>query len=153
MDDLGGILQTAKDYFADALAATRQERVFLRLKDLGIQEHNTSMAINLAQVAAVAHLSNEDQAIHHIHDILKACNQSKIKCFTDNVILQVVERCYVGSESSITFILPEFVGQLSNEEHSSITAEDHATLSMRAETKTRLEWLKKALALAENKHV
>lgn len=111
-DEMCGILETANHYFADTLVATRQERVLLRLKGLGIQEHNTNMFINLAQVAAVAHLGNEEQAIYDIHDILKAYYRVAIKRFIDNVILQAVERCYLGGESSVTFVSPEYVGEL-----------------------------------------
>lgn len=111
------------------------------------------MVINLAQVAAVAHLSNEEQAIYDIHNILKAYYKVAIKCFTDNVMLHAVERCYVSSESSITFISPEFVGELSNEELSSIAAESYATSSMRVKSRSRLERSENALALAENEHL
>lgn len=44
-------------------------------------------------------------------------------------------------------------GGLSYEELSSTAAESYVTSSRRAETKSRLERLKKALALAENEHL
>lgn len=152
-DEMNGILQTANHYFADTLSATRQERVLQRLKRLGIQEQDTHITVNLAQVAAVAHLGNEEQAIYDIHDILKAYYKVAIKRFIDNVVLQAVERCYLGEHSSVTYIRPEYIGELSDEELDEIAAESYATSSIRIETTARLERLEKALSIAESEHL
>lgn len=152
-DEMDGILQTANHYFADTLSATRQDRVIQRLKRLGIQEHDTNIVVNLAEVAAVAHLGNEEQAIYDIHDILKAYYKVAIKRFIDNVVLQAVERCYVGKLSSVTFISPEYIGELTDDELADVASESYATSSIRVETSGRLERLEKALELAEGEHV
>lgn len=59
-DELCGILQTTNHYYADSLAAARQDRVISRLKNMGLSDdkyHNAT----LSQVKTVNHLSNEDR--------------------------------------------------------------------------------------------
>lgn len=90
-DERGGILQTVNYYFADTLAATRQDRVLKRLQKLGPEDGNV-ITVNLKSLASTAHLSNEDQAVNDVHDILKAYYKVALRRFTDNVVIQVVER-------------------------------------------------------------
>jgi hypothetical protein len=82
-------------------------------------------------------------------DILKAYYKIALKRFMDNVILQVVERIYLGSDGPVKAISPEYVGTLSDSELSDIAAESYATSSTRTEIGYKLERLEKALSLAE----
>jgi hypothetical protein len=68
-DERGGILQTVNHYFADNLTANREERVLHRMKALGIKD---GQYLDMAQVMKGVHISNEDQAVNDIHDMLKA---------------------------------------------------------------------------------
>ncbi|KAK3045424.1 hypothetical protein LTR09_012975 [Extremus antarcticus] len=147
-DETKGILQTVNHYFADTLAATRQDRVLHRLKGLGFQDGGT-YKVDLAQITAVAHLSNEEQAVYDIHDILRAYYKVAIKRFTDNVVLQVVERCYLDESGPIKYVSPGYIGELADEELSRIAAESYATSTTRNEISHRLERLERALEIAE----
>lgn len=147
-DERGGILQTINHYFADTLAKTREDRVLERLKDVGLED-GTVQQINLTAIAHAAHLSNEDQAVYDIHDILKAYYKVALKRFMDNVIQQVVERIHLGSEGSVKAITPEYAGSLSDSELLDIAAESYATSSTRTDIGYKLERLEKALNLAE----
>ncbi|KAK7177581.1 dynamin family protein [Paraphaeosphaeria sporulosa] len=89
IDERGGILQTVNHCFADNLSAIRQERVLARLEAAGFDDGDR---FDVAGVMERVHLSNEDQAVNDIHDILKAYYKVAMKRFTDNVVLQVTER-------------------------------------------------------------
>ncbi|KFZ24697.1 hypothetical protein V502_00824 [Pseudogymnoascus sp. VKM F-4520 (FW-2644)] len=135
-------------YFADTLAKTREERVLNRLKKVGLED-GQYQTIDLAAITQAAHLSNEDQAVNDIHDILKAYYKVALKRYMDNVVLQVVERIYLGSNGPVRAISPEYVGTLSDTELADIAAESYATSSTRAEIGYKLQRLDKALNLAE----
>ena len=151
-DEMQGILQTVNHYFADTLAATRQDRVLHRLKGLGLQDGGVQH-VDFAAITAVAHLSNEEQAIYDIHDILRAYYKVAIKRFTDNVVVQVVERCYLGDNGPVKYVSPGYIGELADEELSRIAAESYATSNVRNEITYRLERLEKALEVAEAERI
>ncbi|GJN87045.1 hypothetical protein PLIIFM63780_010627 [Purpureocillium lilacinum] len=70
-DERGGILQTVNHYFAETLDKIRKERVIARFKALGIEDSTNSL-VNLGGLTDAMHLSNVDQAVIDIHDVLKA---------------------------------------------------------------------------------
>ncbi|KFY46965.1 hypothetical protein V494_00258 [Pseudogymnoascus sp. VKM F-4513 (FW-928)] len=148
-DERCGILQTINHYFADTLAKTREERVVSRLKELGLKD-GEYQSIDLAAITRAAHLSNEDQAVNDIHDILKAYYKVALKRYMDNVVVQVVERIYLGSNGPVRAISPEYVGTLSDTELADIAAESYATSSARTDIGYKLKRLDKALELAES---
>ena len=147
-DEREGILQTVNHYFADTLAATRQDRVLKRLQKLGLQD-GRDITVDLKSLANTAHLSNEDQAVNDIHDILKAYYKVALKRFTDNVVIQVIERYYLRLEGPVKSISAEYVGGLSDADLSHLAAENYATSSNRNDVNAKLERLEKALAIAE----
>ena len=147
-DEIKGIFQTVNHYLAGTLAAARGERVLNRLKGLGLKDGQSNM-VDLAQITAAAHLSNEQQAVYDIHDILRAYYKVAIKRFTDNVVLQVFERCYLDKSGPVKYVSPEYIVELADEELSRIAAESYATSSIRNEVSYRLERLENALAIAE----
>ena len=147
-DERESILQTVNHYFADTLSATRQDRVVHRLKGLGLQ-NGTEINVDLKAVANKAHLSNEDQAVNDIHDILKAYYKVALKRFTDNIVIQVVERCYLSSTGPIKSISAEYIGGLPDTDLAHLAAENYATSSSRNDVNAKLERLEKALAIAE----
>jgi hypothetical protein len=151
-DERGGILQTINHYFADTLSKTREDRVLARLKGLGLRDGDHQQ-VNLKAIANAAHLSNEDQAVNDIHDILKSYYQVAMKRFMDNVVLQVVERIYLGDDGPVKAVSPEYVGTLSETDLSDIAAESYATSSARMDIGYRLERLEKALNLAESQAI
>ncbi|KAH9827234.1 P-loop containing nucleoside triphosphate hydrolase protein, partial [Teratosphaeria destructans] len=148
-DEMSGILQTTNHYFAESLTAYRQDRVLQRLKKLGFENDNEFYQTTLADITRATHLSNEEQAVCDIHDILKSYYRVAIKRFVDNVVLQAVERCYLSNEGPVKFISPKYIGGLSDEDLSDIAQESYATSRTRADLSYRLARLEKALAIAE----
>lgn len=114
-DELEGILQTVNHYFADTLAKIREERAIARLESMGLRDnyHNT---VNFRSMLQRGHLSNEDQAVYDINDILKAYYKVGLKRFMDNVILQTTERHLLGAGGPVKNFSPEFVGDLTDAE-------------------------------------
>lgn len=146
-DEREGILQTVNHYFADTLSATRQDRVLKRLQKLGVKDG--CEVKDLKYIVSNTHLSNEDQAVNDIHDILKAYYKVALKRFTDNIVIQVVERYYVRPGGPIKSISAEYIGGLSDADLAHLAAENYATSTSRNDVNAKLERLEKALAIAE----
>jgi hypothetical protein len=145
-DERGGILQTVNHYFADTLSAVREERVRARLEAAGLEE---GYSFSAAQVLKGVHLSNEDQAVNDIHDILKAYYKVAMKRFTDNVVLQVTERYLLGPDGPVKGLTPEMVGDLHDGELIDLAGENFATSATRNELTTKYERYQKALEIAK----
>ncbi|PLB46308.1 P-loop containing nucleoside triphosphate hydrolase protein [Aspergillus steynii IBT 23096] len=144
-DEREGILQTVNHYLAETLSSIREERVKTKLESLDIQN---SWNINISHAVTQLHLSNEDQAVYDIHDILKAYYKVALKRFCDNIIVQVTERHLLGPQGPVKILSPEFIGELSDGELADIASESFATSSLRIELQTRADRLRKALELA-----
>jgi len=146
-DERTGILQTVNHYFADNLAAVRKQRVISRLGDAGLVD-GMDQLIDLLEITAAAHLGNEDQAVNDIHDILKSFYKVAIKRFIDNVVVQVVERYYLGLAGPVKLLSPEFIGAMSDSELQNIAAEDFTTSTTRTSLDTKIDRLQKVLNIA-----
>jgi hypothetical protein len=144
-DERGGILQTVNHYFADNLTANRQERVLHRLTALGIKD---GQYMDVAQVMKGVHISNEDQAVNDIHDMLKAYYKLALKRFTDNIVIQVTERIILGSDGPVRILSPDFVGDLQDRDLEDLAGENFATSSLRNELVGKCERFQNALEIA-----
>ena len=151
-DERTGILQTVNIYFAENLSALRKDRIVSRLIAGGMQDRK-NMIVDLPALTKTVHLSNEDQATYDIHDILKSYYKVAVKRFIDNVVIQVVERHYLGSDGPVKQFCPEYVGGLSDPVLSSIAAEDFVVSMARADLNAKLERLQKALEVALNRQL
>lgn len=144
-DERGGILQTVNHYFADTLSGIREERVLARLEAAGVQD---GCVVNLTQMLKSIHLSNEDQAVNDIHDTLKAYYKVAMKRFTDNVVLQVTERLYLGPDGPVKSLSPDMISDLQDGELTDLAGENFATSSTRNELLNKYERFQKALDIA-----
>jgi hypothetical protein len=149
-DERGGILQTVNHYFADNLAANREERVLHRMQALGIRD---GQLMNMAQVMKGVHISNEDQAVNDIHDMLKAYYKLALKRFTDNVVIQVTERLILGPDGLVKILSPDFVGDLQDNDLVDIAGENFATSSLRNELLGKCERFQNALEIARQETI
>ncbi|KAL3485722.1 P-loop containing nucleoside triphosphate hydrolase protein [Aspergillus germanicus] len=146
-DERGGILQTVNHYFADNLNAIREERVRARLQQAGYND-GQNVATNLLHVMKTIHLSNEQQAVYDIHDILKAYYKVALKRFTDNVVLQVVERHILGPNGPVRAFSPDMVNDFDEGELMEIAGESFSTSSRRNDLVAQCERFEKALNIA-----
>lgn len=145
-DERGGILQTVNHYYADNLSSIRQERVTTRLETLGLHD---GMLFNMDRVLRGVHLSNEDQAIFDIHDILKAYYKVAMKRFTDNVVVQVSERYILGDGGQVKMFSPDMVGDFEDDKLTEIAGENFATASQRNDLVSKAARFKQALEIAK----
>ncbi|KAN0086625.1 P-loop containing nucleoside triphosphate hydrolase protein [Elaphomyces granulatus] len=146
-DERGGVLQTVNRYMSENIAAIREERVMARLK-AATQLDKYNQPITFALVSRVVHLSNEDHTVYDIHDILKAYYKVAGKRFMDNVVMQVVERHILGDRGPLKLFTPDLVADLSDEDLEFIAGESYSTSATRAELKSKLERLRRALGVA-----
>jgi hypothetical protein len=134
-DERGGILQTVNHYYAETLEKIRQERVITRLQALGLQDGQTQ-SIDLGKLTSGIHLSNEDQAVNDIHDVLKAYYKVAIKRFEDYVVVSVVERL-MSDQGAVKCFSSEYVGGLSDTQLAEMAAESYTTSTARVELEHR----------------
>jgi hypothetical protein len=144
-DERGGILQTVNHYFAENLSAIREERVIARLEDAGFKDGDS---FDMAGVMKRVHLSNEDQAVNDIHDILKAYYKVAMKRFTDNVVVQVAERYLLGREGPVKSLSPDLISDLGDDDLMEIAGENFSTSSTRNELTTKFDRFQRALEIA-----
>jgi len=128
-DERRGILQAVNNYFADNMSAIRQDRRVARLDNFTIG----SDTINMKQAVENLHLSNIDQVVFGIHDTLKACYKVALKCFTDNVVIQVSERQILGDGDAVKMLSPDLIGQYVDAKLTEIAGEIFATARKRNE--------------------
>ncbi|KAL4814658.1 P-loop containing nucleoside triphosphate hydrolase protein [Aspergillus spinulosporus] len=147
-DERGGILQTVNHYYADTLNAIRDERVRARLKQMGLDK-NAVVQFNIAYYMQIVHLSNEDQAVNDIHDILKAYYKVALKRFADNVIIQIVERCILGQDGPLGALCLDMVNDLDEGELFDIAGENFMTSSLRNELLDKCGRLQQAFEIAK----
>ncbi|CAG8424117.1 unnamed protein product [Penicillium salamii] len=145
-DERGGILQTVNHYFADTLSSIRQERVIARLKGLGLQD---GFHFDMKTVLKGVHLSNEQQAVFDIHDILKAYYKVAMKRFMDNVVVQVSERYIVGEEGPVKMFSPDLIGGFDDDMLTDLAGENFSTASRRNDLVSRAARFREALDIAK----
>jgi len=154
-DEREGILQTVNHYYAETLNKIRQDRLIEMLTEhLDATATKCSIGYHRPPIAAASlaqkiSLGNEDQAVFDIHDILKAYYNVAMKRFIDNVVVQVVERCFL-LKGPLTFFNTELIGGLSDKDLVSLAAEDYVSSTKRNELSNRIDRLDAAIRLANS---
>jgi hypothetical protein len=141
-----GILQTANHYFADTLSSIRQERILARLEKQGLRD---GVIFNTNKVMRGVHLSNEDQAVFDIHDILKSYYKVAVKRFIDNVIVHVSERHMIGDDGPLKLLSPGLIGEFEDAKLTEIAGENLAISKKRNDLVSKAARLKKAMDIAK----
>lgn len=147
-DKRGAILQTINHYYAETLENIPQDRVIARLQGLGFQGGMTH-TINMSSLTNAMHLSNEDQGVTDIYDVLKAFYKVSVKRFEDYVVVSVVERM-LGDQEALKFFSSEHVGSLSDLQLAEIAAESYTTSAARVELENRSKRFCEALQVAKS---
>ncbi|EGX48594.1 hypothetical protein AOL_s00080g223 [Orbilia oligospora ATCC 24927] len=139
-DERSGILQTVNVSFGQNQKAMRQKRALYELK----KQKGANGMVNLDIVAQMFNLSNEDTTVRDVHDILKSYYDISLRRFTDNVVLQVVERHLLGKNGPVRLLKSEYVSGLEDLELRNIACEDYQAAAKRRELQARLERAKSA---------
>ncbi|KAK6519931.1 hypothetical protein TWF506_000225 [Arthrobotrys conoides] len=139
-DERSGILQTVNASFGQNQKAMRQKRALCELE----KQRGQNGMVNLNIVAQMFNLSNEDTTVRDVHDILKSYYDISLRRFTDNVVLQVVERHLLGKNGPVRLLRSEYVSGLEDLELRNIACEDYQAAAKRRELEARLERAKSA---------
>jgi hypothetical protein len=143
-DERGGILQTANHYYADTLSSIRKERAAARMIEIDLSTDLNSDE-NVHKIIKRTHMSNEEQTILDIHDILQAYYKVAIKRFVDNVIIQVSERYIQGDSGPMKLFSPDVISDFDDNRLAYIAGESLATSVNRRDLLEKAVRFKKAL--------
>lgn len=143
-DEREGILLTFNKIFETTLNSARLARICARMVNSGV----STGSYTATTLAGYAHVSIEDQAVYDIHDILKSFYKVAVERFTDNVVVQVIERHLLGSDGPVKCFSVEHVGGLTDSEVADIAGDDLPLRTLRAEFKGRIQRLQQAMDIA-----
>lgn len=80
--------------------------------------------VPLAIATSTTVMSNTEQTIHDLHDILQAYYKVARKRFTDNIVMQsILHHLIAGPDTPLSLFCPEMVSRLTDEELDSIAGE------------------------------
>lgn len=147
-DERGGFLQTVNHSFAEMLDTVRNKRLAARVRTLGGQDGTILQQISFSQISEALHLSNEDQAVIDIHDVLWVYYKVAIKRFGDYMVISVVERMF-GEHEALKFFSAEYVSGLPDAKLAEMAAESYATSATRVELEHQCKRHLKALSVAK----
>ncbi|KAJ5098164.1 hypothetical protein N7532_005165 [Penicillium argentinense] len=100
----------------------------VRFENLGLSDGTW---FDMGRVLQGVHLSNEDQAVSDIHDILKAYYKVAMKRFMANVVIQVCERYILRDGGPVKTLSPLLVGEFEEDKLTEIAGENFATARRR----------------------
>lgn len=146
-DERGGILLTYNHYYAENLDNARKQRMVSAMDRLDDKDQ-TKPAVSAVELMKKTYISNEQQAVNEIHDVLQAFYKVARKRFVDCVALQVIERHFLGPSGPIRTFSPSFVGTLSPEELRAIAGEEQTIIEKRKNLTAKLERLQGAQEIA-----
>lgn len=145
-DERGGILLTYNHYYAENLDNSRKDRI-LSAMNLAVVKDGEKPD-SPAAILKKTHISNEQQAVNEIHDVLQAFYKVARKRFVDCVALQVIERHFLGPSGPIRLFSPSFVGTLSPEELRAIAGEEQTIIEKRRNLTAKMKRLQGAQDIA-----
>ena len=147
--DERGTVSTLNHYYAETLEKLRKDRVMARLQKMGVGDGEAT-PIKMKEILSATTLSNEDQAVNDIHDILKSYYKVACKRFVDNGPNTNVERELIRSQKGLLrYFGPEHVGAMSDDELAFVAAETYSTSTSRADNTQKAERFRQALEMAK----
>ncbi|KAL8721074.1 MAG: hypothetical protein Q9181_007788 [Wetmoreana brouardii] len=143
IEELGN-MRTLNHYFALTLKKLRLSRMQKRLENSPswyTQDDNKETLLRLKDVLNM-HISNEDQAVEDLHDILQSYYKLARKQFVDAVSKGAVDyHLLTVSDGPLRVCSPQLVGMLSDKELDQIAGETIESAAERAHIMRRLKSL------------
>jgi Dynamin central region/Dynamin GTPase effector domain len=140
IEELGN-MRTLNHYFADTLKKLRLARFQKRLENSmswSTQDERKDTLVRLNDVLNIQ-ISNEDQAIEDLHDILQSYYKLARKQFVDAVSKGAVDYFLLTvNDGPLRVCSAEFVGRLSDKELDEIAGENAESAAERANIKRQL---------------
>lgn len=133
--------------------SSRQERISSAVKRsvVSVESGNGSKVevVRISDLTPIHHMSNQQQIIQDIHDILKSYYKVARKRFVDNMCMQAADfHLVTGLEALIKLFSPSWVYSLSRDQLENIVGEEASIRRKRRQLKkqvTELEMGRKIL--------
>ncbi|KAL8650282.1 MAG: hypothetical protein Q9210_003915 [Variospora velana] len=136
---------TNNHYFADNLEKCNRQRAKALIEDHAFQTEEHGQVVRTSDLDHTFSVSNVENNVQRLHDILKSYYKVAYKRFVDNVCMQAADFHLVrGPDTAVKVFSPAFVSDLTPEQLERIAGEDAATKRKRADLSRQLENLKKA---------
>ncbi|KAM5347300.1 hypothetical protein ACJ41O_010305 [Fusarium nematophilum] len=146
--ELGGTPATYNHYFNDTLNKCRQERLKAQLSDKALNGYQHGQVIRLDDIVQNHPLSNDDQVVREIHDILKSYYKLSRKRFVDNVRMQAADHFLVtGSDTPLKLFSPKFVTSLTASQLEEVAGEESGVKRRRAQLDKEIRLLEEGMRI------
>ncbi|KGO67535.1 Dynamin [Penicillium italicum] len=124
-----GTPMTLNHYLNSNLQKCRQERITTAAKKSAISveygNHSTEECVRVSDLTQIHHMSNVQQTVQDIHDILKSYYKVARKRFTDNMCMQAADYYLVtGPAAPMKLFSPSWIYTLSDEQMEQIAGEE-----------------------------
>ena len=122
---------------------SRQDRIERALKKQATWIGDRQV-VDVRSIRLTHTMSNEENVVLNIHDILQAYYKVACKRFADNVIMQAADfHLVTGPETPLKLFSPAFVNRLSEKQLQEIAGEDPALQRKRAALTKEIEALER----------
>lgn len=140
-----GKLITVNHYFADNLQKRRRNNAEQKLKSLRswVTPDDNKDPVLRVRDTLDAFVSNEEQTINDMHDVLLAYYKVARKRFTDAVCVQAIDHFLISAPTSPLWVLsPEYVSRMSENELEEVAGERPETREKRRSLNDELSILR-----------
>ncbi|KAL8945457.1 MAG: hypothetical protein Q9211_000022 [Gyalolechia sp. 1 TL-2023] len=139
---------TTNHYFADNLEKCNKQRTRSLVQEHAFDDGENHDIVRLSDLDHMFSMSNEENNVQRLHDILKSYYKVARKRFVDNVCMQAADYHLIrGPDAAVKVFSPSFVSDLTPEQLERIAGEDAVTKRKRAGLTRKVENLKSAKSL------
>ncbi|KAK7212354.1 hypothetical protein V2G26_019532 [Clonostachys chloroleuca] len=146
--ELEGTPATYNHAFTEVLNKCRAERVKRQLESQVFEIENHGSVVRLCDIVQTHPLSNSEQVVREIHDILKSYYELSRKRFVDNVRMQAADHFLVtGPNTPLKLFSPRFVSSLTPAQLDEVVGEEENAKRQRARLEKEIGLLKECMAI------
>ncbi|CAG9987351.1 unnamed protein product [Clonostachys byssicola] len=146
--ELEGTLATYNHAFTEVLGKCRAERVKNELESRTIVTKDYGRIVRLDDIVQAHQLSNDEQVVQEMHDILKSYYELARKRFVDNVRMQAADHFLVtGPNTPLKLFSPQFVSGLASAQLDEVVGEDQDAKKQRAKLEKEIGLLKECMVI------
>ncbi|VUC37095.1 unnamed protein product [Clonostachys rosea] len=146
--ELEGTPATYNHAFTEVLNKCRAERVKRQLEFRVIEDKAHGSVVRLDDIVQTHSLSNNEQVVQEIHDILKSYYELSRKRFVDNVRMQAADHFLVtGPNTPLKLFSPRFVSGLTPSQLDEIVGEEQNAKRQRDRLEKEIGLLKECMTI------
>ncbi|KAH8435114.1 dynamin family protein [Aspergillus melleus] len=138
--ELDGTLMTQNQYFNESLLKSREDQIHAQLKNKTFHINVGEEVVRLSDIQLRHSISNTEQTIRDIHDILQAYYNVAVKRFVDSVFMQAADHYLMnGPDSPLREFNTSFVSKLSQAKLQEIAGEAPSSQKKRLRLKRTIK--------------